>query len=169
MSVRARTVRAAIVRARWDRVRLWHRPVQRDEQGRVALLILVFTMICILLISGVIAVTSVHLSRMKLLDAADGAALAAANALDDTAYGGGVGDAVPLSNATVQQTAADYVARRPLPAGMTQWGLAGGTGTPDGELAVVHMSCVARVPLIGWMLGDGVTVNVVSRARADLE
>lgn len=148
---------------------LRRRGTQRDEEGRVALLILVFTMICILLITGVIAVTSVHLSRMKLLDVADGAALAAANALDETAYGGGVGDAVPLSNATVQQTAADYVASRPMPGGMAQWGLGGQTGTPDGELAVVHMSCIAEVPFIGWMLGDGVEVNVVSRARADLE
>jgi len=144
-------------------------PVRRDEEGRAALLILVFSMICILLITGVIAVTSVHLSRMKLLDAADGAALAAANALDDTAYRGGVGEAVPLSNATVRQAAGDYVARRPMPAGMREWGLGAQTGTPDGQLAVVHMSCVAKVPLVGWLLGDGVRVNVVSRARSDLE
>ena len=86
---------------------------RRDEEGRVMLLILVFSMVCTLLITGVIAVTSVHLSRMKLLDVADGAALAAANALDDTAYQGGVGQAVPLSNATVQQAAADYVVETP--------------------------------------------------------
>ena len=152
------------------RKRLGHRRIQRDEQGRVMLLILVFTMICILLITGVIAVTSVQLSRMKLLDVADGAALASANALDDTAYGRGVGAAVPLSNATVQQTASDYVASRPLPGGMSQWGLGAETGTPDGDLAVVQMSCIAHVPFLGWMLSDnGVRVTVVSRARADLE
>lgn len=132
------------------------------------LLILVLTMVCSLLITGVVAVTSVHLSRMQLLDVADGAALAAANALDDTAYGRGVGDAVPLSDATVRQAAADYVARRPVPETMTTWGLRSGTGTPDGQLAVVQMSCVAEVPLVGWLLGDGVTITVASRARADL-
>ncbi len=132
------------------------------------LLILVLTMVCSLLITGVVAVTSVHLSRMQLLDVADGAALAAANALDDTAYGRGVGDAVPLSDATVRQAAADYVARRPVPETMTTWGLGSGTGTPDGQLAVVQMSCVAEVPLVGWLLGDGVTITVASRARADL-
>ena len=134
------------------------------------LLILVFAMISTLLITGVIAVTSVHLSRMKLLDAADGAALAAANALDDTAYRSGVSEAVPLSSATVQQAASDYVGSRAKPTGMLQWGLAGDTGSPDGELAVVHMTCVAEVPFIGWLLsGDGIEINVVSRARADLE
>lgn len=133
------------------------------------LLVLVFTMVCTLLITGVVAVTSVHLSRMKLLDVADGAALSAANALDDTAYSGGVGETVPLSDATVRQAAADYVARRPKPASMSSWGLRSGTGTPDGQVAVVRMSCVADVPLVGWLLGEGVTVNVTSRARADLE
>ena len=133
------------------------------------MLVLVFSMICILLVSGVIAVTSVHLSRMKLLDTADGAALAAANALDDAAYEGGVGQAVPLSNATVRQAAGDYVGSRSMPTGMTSWGLSAGTGTPDGEVAVVRMSCVADVPLVGWLLGDGVRVDVVSRARAKLE
>ena len=105
---------------------------RREEEGRVLLLILVFTMISTLLITGVIAVTSVHLSRMKLLDAADGAALAAANALDEAAYRAGVGQAVPLSNATVQQAASDYVGARPMPTGMLQWGRGGGTGSPEG-------------------------------------
>lgn len=142
---------------------------RRDEDGRVALLVLVFSMICMLLIAGVVAVTSVHLSRMRLLDVADGAALAAANALDDTAYQGGVGEAVPLSNATVREAAGDYVGSRPLPGGVTRWGLGPGTGTPDGELAEVHLSGVADVPLVGWLLGDAVTISVVSRARAGLE
>lgn len=142
---------------------------RRDEEGRVAMLVLVFSMICILLVTSVIAVTSVHLARMKLLDTADGAALAAANALDDAAYRAGVGRAVPLSNATVQRAAGDYVAGRPRPTGMTSWGLGPGTGTPDGELAVVRMTGVADVPLVGWLLGDGARVDVVSRARADLE
>ena len=128
------------LRDRVAQVRLRHSRIQRDEEGRVMLLVLVFTMVCTLLITGVIAVTSVHLSRMKLLDVADGAALSAANALDDTAYRGGVGEAVPLSDATVRQAAADYVGRRSMPASMTSWGLGSGTGTPDGQVAVVRQA-----------------------------
>ncbi|KGN28941.1 hypothetical protein N798_16630 [Knoellia flava TL1] len=30
------------------------------------------------------------------------------------------------------------------------------------------MSGVADVPFVGWLLGDGVTITVTSRARADL-
>ena len=108
-------------------------------------------------------------SRRKLLDVADGAALAASNALDDTAYQGGLGEAIPLSDATVRQAAADYVGSRPMPSGMTRWGLGEGTGTPDGQMAEVHLSCIADVPLVGWMLGEGVSISVVSRSRAGLE
>lgn len=132
------------------------------------LLVLVFSMVCTLLVTGVVAVTSVHLSRMRLLDVSDGAALAAANALDETAYRGGVGESVPLSNATVRQSAGDYVSRRPRPETLSQWGLGSGTGTPDGTSAVVSMTGVADVPFVGWLLGDGVTITVTSRARADL-
>ena len=42
------------------------------EEGQVTLLILVFTMVAVLLIMGTVAVTSAQLSRVRLLDAADG-------------------------------------------------------------------------------------------------
>ena len=70
-------------------------------------------MVAAVLIAGTVAVTSAHLSRMRLLDVADGAALSAANALDDAAYREGVGTAVPLSNASVRERAAAYVGGRP--------------------------------------------------------
>ncbi len=78
----------------------WRR---RDEDGSISLLILGLTLIAVLLVAGTVAVTSAHLSRMRLLDLADGAALSAANALDESAYEQGVGESVPLSNASVQQ------------------------------------------------------------------
>ena len=82
---------------------------QRAERGSISLFILGLSLVAILLISGTVAVTSAHLSRMRLLDVADGAALSAANALDDTAYSQGVGESVPLSNDSVRERAAAYV------------------------------------------------------------
>ncbi|HYN30248.1 MAG TPA: pilus assembly protein TadG-related protein [Dermatophilaceae bacterium] len=143
----------------------------RDEAGQVTLLVLGAAMVALLLVAGTVAVTSVHLSRMRLLDVADGAALAAANALDEGAYASGVGDAVPVSDATVRQAAAGYVAARPLPVGVEAWALDGGTGTPDGRTAVVAMTGTADLPLAGPALdalGGSVTISVVSRARADV-
>ena len=146
--------------------------MRRSESGQVSLLVLGFSVVAILLIVGTVAVTSVQLSRMRLLDAADGAALDAADALDVGAYHQGLGDAVALSDGTVRRTAVDYLAQRPRPESLLDWQVDRGTGSPDGETAVVRMSGAARVPLVGGLLesfGGSVTITVESRARADLD
>lgn len=145
---------------------------QGHEAGQVTLLVLGFTVVVILLVLGTIAVTSVQLSRMRLLDAADGAALDAADSLAVGAYSGGLGGAVPLSDATVTQTARSYLAERPRPPSMLGWAVAPGTGSPDGETAVVRLSGQAEVPVVGGVLealGGSVTITVESRARAALQ
>ncbi|WP_457252422.1 pilus assembly protein TadG-related protein [Pedococcus sp. P5_B7] len=137
----------------------------------MSLLVLGFSVVAILLIVGTVAVTSVQLSRMRLLDAADGAALDAADSLDVGAYHQGLSGAVALSDTTVRRTAVDYLAQRPRPESLLRWQVVGGTGSPDGETAVVRISGEARVPLVGGLLesvGGSVTITVESRARADL-
>ena len=144
---------------------------RHGESGSISLFILGLSLIAMLLIAGAVAVTSAHLSRMRLLDVADGAALSAANALDDSAYEQGVGESVPLSNASVQERAATYLGARPRPGSISQWRLAPGTGTPDGRTAVVVVVGDARLPMVGTALrelGLSVTIRVESRARSDL-
>jgi len=144
---------------------------RRREEGSISLFILGLSVIAMLLIAGTVAVTSAHLTRMRLLDLADGAALSAANALDESAYEQGVGESVPLSNRSVQERAADYLGRRPRPASVSDWRLAAGTGSPDGRTAVVVVVGDARLPMIGPVLRDlgvSVTIRVESRARSDV-
>ena len=144
---------------------------RRDESGSVSVLILGLTMIAMVLVAGTIAVTSAHLARMRLLDVADGAALAAADALDENAYQRGVGASVPLSNASVRREAAEYVGSRPRPGGVVAWRLGPETGSPDGATAVVALTGEAELPLVGGVLrelGVLVTISVRSQARADL-
>ena len=143
----------------------------REETGSISLFILGLSVIAMLLIAGTVAVTSAHLSRMRLLDLADGAALSAANALDESAYDQGVGESVPLSNQSVRERAAAYVGSRPRPGSIAQWRLAPGTGTPDGRTAVVVVVGEAELPMIGPALRDlglSVTITVQSRARSDV-
>lgn len=138
----------------------------------MSLLILGLSMVVLLLVLGTVAVTSAHLSRMRLLDVADAAALDAADALDVSAYRRGVGDVVPLSDATVRASAGAYLASRRVPVGISAWQVDAGTGSPDGRTAVVAMSCRADLPMVGPMLdalGASVTIHVVSRARADVQ
>lgn len=138
----------------------------------MTLLVLGFTLVAAMLIIGTVAVTSVQLSRMRLLDAADGAALDAADSLDATAYQRGLGTAVRVSDETVRTTAEAYLAERPLPVGMLGWQVASGTGSPDGQSAVVRLVGEADLPLVGAVLrglGGSVTLTVESTARSDLE
>jgi hypothetical protein len=137
----------------------------------VTLLVIGFALVAAMLVVGTVAVTSAQLSRMRLLDVADGAALDAADSLDESAYRRGLGETVPVSDETVRRAAARYVAERPLPVGMLGWRVAAGTGSPDGESAVVRLVGEADLPLVGGVLrglGGSVTITVESRARSDL-
>lgn len=138
----------------------------RDE-GQIGLLVLGMTIIAILLILTTAAITAVSLARMRLLDAADSAALVAANAFEDATYATtGVGSAVPVSDASVQR-AADHLATLSPPNGITQWGLSPGTGTPDGQTAVVVLTGHVPIPFASAITTRAaLDVTVVSRARA---
>lgn len=143
----------------------------RDERGTISVFILGLAAIAMVLVAGTVAVTSAHLSRMRLLDAADGAALAAANALDAAAYERGLDDAVPLSDASVRQRAAEYLAGAERPRSVLRWWLAPGTGSPDGRTAVVALGGEAELPMAGGALrelGLSITITVASSARAEV-
>ena len=47
-------------------------PLHHDEDGSISLFILGLSVIAMVLVAGTVAVTSAHLSRMRLLDVADG-------------------------------------------------------------------------------------------------
>lgn len=143
----------------------------RDDQGQLSILVLGLTVIAMTLIIGGLAVTSVQISRMQLLDAADSAALEATDEGTERIYESGLGDTLPVTDEVVQRSAADHLASRERPHRLESWSVAEGTGTPDGRTAVVRIRGEADLPLIGGLLasmGGSVTVTVESRARADV-
>jgi len=151
--------------------RRWGRRVQ-PEGGQISLLILGFTVIALMLIVGGVDVTAVQLARTRLLDAADAAALDAADALDNgSAYDQGLRLAIPITDGSVLQSATQYRAVEPLPHGISSWVLTDGTGSPDGQTAVIRLRGAVDIPIAGSVLasfGGSVTVTVQSRARSGL-
>ncbi len=142
-----------------------------DEDGTISLLILGLCVIGLVLILGGITVTSAQLTRMRLLDVADAAALDAADNITDGVYSSGIGDAVPLSSASVVESVSNYLGSRALPDRMRSWSLASGTGSPDGTTAVVVLTGTAELPVLTPVLdavGSSVTITVESHARADV-
>ncbi len=152
---------------------------RREDAGQVVLLVLGYAVVALLLMTVVVAATSVHLTRHRLMGLADGAALDAADALDLARFygtgtvGSGEGVAergpVPLTDAGVRRSVADYLAvaapAQPFPAPA----VGAGTGTPDGVTAQVTLTTTARVPIVSAVLrpwSRGVRVTVTARARA---
>lgn len=154
------------------RVRL---PIRRfahhDERGSVTVLVVGCMAIAVLLVLGTVVATSAQLARVRLLDVADGAALDAADALDTRAYQSGLGSAVAVSGPTVWDSAEAYLAVRERPERITWWSIEPGTGTPDGETAVVVVSGQVSLPVVGPLveaIGGSVTITVRGAARAGL-
>jgi Flp pilus assembly protein TadG len=149
----------------------WHGRLRQDA-GQVSILILGLLGVVLLLVFGGIDVTAAQIARARLFDASDSAALEAANSLDEAAaYAGGLGEAVVVSNATVERAVENNLAARPMPNGVSGWTIAAGTGTADGRTAVVVLRGTAELPMTGGLLsalGASVTITVESRARAPL-
>ncbi|GAA3612016.1 hypothetical protein GCM10022199_14870 [Marihabitans asiaticum] len=144
----------------------------RSDDGQLTLLVLGMAVIIMTLVAGAVAVTSVQISRMHLLDAADAAALDAVDEGGDELYDGAIGRSVPVTEAAVAAAAQETLATRARPAGLLSWQVAPGTGALDGSTAVVALTGEADLPLVGGLLrelGGSVTISVESRARADID
>lgn len=145
----------------------------KGEEGGVSVLVIGMMAIALLLIVGVIGATSLQLSRIQLLDAADAAALDAADAVsEESVYSRGVDEGVPLTSEGVAAAAVEHLADRRRPTRIMSWAVVSGTGTPDGRTAVVRVQGQAAVPVISQAIeafGGSVTITVESRARSDLD
>lgn len=141
-----------------------------DDDGQVLLLVIAYAAIAIALVLTVVSASQVHLERKRLLEAADAAALDAADEIaEDVYFGGGARPgSVPLSERSVRDAVDGYLDERRAWVEFDDLAVAPGTGTPDGRTAVVTLRATVDPPLIGWALeawSDGVPLEVTSRAR----
>lgn len=143
-----------------------------DDDGQIGVLVLGYLTIAMMLILVVVAASSVHLERKRLLALADATAL---NAADDTAeevylrQGITPGAGVPLTDELVRESATDYVAE--AGAEFTGLQVIDPTGAPGGRAAEVTLRAEAPLPVVGWVLsgwGSTITVDVTSRAEAEV-
>lgn len=146
---------------------------RRRDGGQLSILVIGLMLVVLVVILGGIDATAAQLARTRLLDAADAAALDAADAIDEQgAYTQGIGTSVTVSDATVASAAAANLAGTPRPQGVSSWRVGPGTGSPDGRTAVVVVQGDADLPFASGVLsflGGSVTITVVGRARADLQ
>lgn len=135
----------------------------RGDDGSVLVLVVGLFGVLLLLVAVVVDVSAAVLAKRSLASTADGAAVSAAQALDETAfYAHGPGEGVPLSEAGVEQRVAVYAQ------GTGQPGLALDGHVEGGLVAVVTAHRTVRLPFSGWLGRSSVELTAVARARAPL-
>ncbi|WP_337925338.1 pilus assembly protein TadG-related protein [Arthrobacter jiangjiafuii] len=139
------------------------------DEGQIGVLIIGYLLVSLLVLTVVMGASALYLGHKKLLSAADGAAIAAA---DTFSLGQGSGSAgVPaavLSPAAVQAEVNRYLADTNAAARLPGLGVDRETGTSDGRTAKVVLTGVVHPPLVNFLVPDGIPIMAVSEARARL-
>jgi Flp pilus assembly protein TadG len=140
---------------------------RRDDEGSVLLLTIGLSAVLLLLVAVVVDVSYVVLAKRALVNAADGAAIAAAQQPDRVAIGASpaaLDERVPLDGAAVDDVVAAYeadvTAQQPGLALRPHLEGAGGT------VAVVEAFRTVRLPFTGWLGVVSVELHAVGRARS---
>ena len=141
-----------------------------SEAGQVGVLIIGYVLLALLLITVIAAASSVYLGHKKLLSAADGAALAAADTFSLSQVQGSGGDtpAAVLESSRVTAEVQRYLAERGAGERIESLQIAAETGTPDGRTARVVLTAVVHPPIVNFLVPDGVRISAESDARARL-
>jgi uncharacterized membrane protein len=136
---------------------------RRRDAGTILLLTLGYAMLAIALVVVVVDVSAVYLARRNLAAACDGASLAAAQRVDETALYTSGGDVrvLPLDSAeTISAEVAAYRDRTDA-SGRTQL-----TGTlQDGTTVVVAGTRSVELPVVGVLGIHPVTVRAQAQAQ----
>ena len=139
-----------------------------QESGHVMILLIGYVLIALLVITVVAAAGSIYLGHKKLLSIADGAALAAADTFELSGGSASTDPGTLLTGSSVQGAALDYLAGIGEPEGLGGIVLDSATGAGDGRTAVVGMSAVVHPMFINFLVPGGISISVVSTARANL-
>ena len=140
------------------------------DDGSVTLLVIGCLLVVVFLILVVVDVSRVFLAQRSLGAAADGAAVSAAGAVDETAvYVGGLDAELPIDAAEAQERVAAYAGAAGLAVEYDQFSVeavdvSGSTVTVTFR-AVVHLPFEAVVPAA---FADGVEVVVSASARSPI-
>ncbi|TKV30039.1 hypothetical protein FDK12_02115 [Arthrobacter sp. NamB2] len=141
------------------------------DAGQVGILVIGYLLVSLLVLTVVLAVTAVYIEHKKLLSAADGAALAAADdySIDIGTVGGTATTPKPtLRDAGVEQSAEGYLAATGAGTRFEMLSIDPATGAPDGRTARVVLTAVVRPPIVNVLVPDGIPIVATANARAQL-
>lgn len=139
------------------------------DEGQTTVLVVGLSVVCLLLATVILAVTTVNLQARKLLSAADGAAMAAADSFTVALEDGAETDNAPvLDDAAAAGAVAGHLSAAGAHArfeGLTVESVTVGDG---GQTVDVVLTATARPPIVNWIVPEGVTVVAASSSRTAL-
>lgn len=140
-----------------------------NDDGQVAFLVIGYTLLSLLLLTVVMAASSIYLEHKKLLAVADGAAVAAAGSFTLASEPSAAGPpATILTSEGVRGAADSYLSTTGAAGRLSSLMVAPETGAPDGRTARVALTATAHPPIINFLVPDGIRITVVAEARASL-
>ena len=147
--------------------------ISEPESGQMGILIIGYVLLALLVITVVTAASSVYLGHKKLLSAADGAALAAADTfslsqVQGPGSGPGSAPAAVLDAGAVTSAVQRYLAESGAGERISSLRVAPETGTADGRTARVVLSGVVHPPVVNFLVPGGIPITAQSDARARL-
>lgn len=145
-----------------------------EENGQVMVLVIGYTLVCLLLVTVVMAASAVYIGHKKLLSVADSAALAAADsfALGDVSGAGGNtgkgagGPSPSLTSETVHAAVSRYLQETSAASRFSRLAVEPATGTTDARTAQVVLTAVVHPPVVNFLIPDGLPVTAVADARS---
>ncbi|WP_144792129.1 pilus assembly protein TadG-related protein [Kocuria palustris] len=145
------------------------RPRADEDDGQISILVIGMMLILLLAMIVVMAVTSVHLAERKLQVHADHAALGAADTFTQLhgTEGTGTAPTAVLDDASVSGAAESYLLSVEAEHDLDGLAIGTGTGSTDGRTARVHLTAVARPPVVAWIVPAGIPVEATGEARAE--
>lgn len=139
------------------------------EDGQVMVLIIGYLLLSLLVLTVVLAASAVYLERQKLLSAADGAALTAADTFILAAAGQDANAPVPeLDSGTVRSSVEGYLELTGAEGRFNGLSLDPATGAPDARTARVVLTAVVHPPVVNFLVPDGIPIVVTAEARSEL-
>ena len=140
------------------------------DSGQVGVLIIGYVLLALLVITVVAGASSVYLGHKKLLSAADGAALAAADTFSlAQVQGSGAGvPAAALETSRVMSEVERYLQESRAGERIDGLQISPETGTPDGRTARVVLIAVVHPPIVNVLVPGGIPITAESDARARL-
>jgi uncharacterized membrane protein len=141
--------------------------VKRDDTGELLLLVLVYFLVAAAVVMVITDVSKVYLARRALASTADGAAVAAAQAIDKAVfYRTGASGDLRLDPAAVQSAVAEYAERNGLDMRFSDFSFDAPRLNAAGDTVTVRVHCRVTLPFPGFFTGGTRSVNVVAESSA---